>query len=247
MKILHIESSTTFLRLLSDLLSAFDLTQVTDFKQATQQIRAHQFDLIISAAQVNERGAIEFCAKLRQQTQYRAIPFIIYAEEVKKIQNSAATNGVSRLLQKSLLTKDLPLIIAELRDPPKEPKQEAVKNVLHIEDNLVLRILMKKIIESLPGYDYFESDNGASARENIAKIKPNIILLDINLPDTDGWTLAKEFRHHPSLKVDKIIAVSGEIMSDEKKQKSQSLFDAFLAKPFNVNSVSDALESTSKK
>jgi CheY-like chemotaxis protein len=114
-------------------------------------------------------------------------------------------------------------------------------SVLYIEDNKVLQILMKNFVSSIDNVTISLATTGEEGMQQILQHSPDILLLDLNLPDTDGWSLAEKIRQTDTGHTLKIIAVTGEIMNQEKKQNAETLFDGFIAKPFNKERIDNVI------
>ena len=62
------------------------------------------------------------------------------------------------------------------------------KLILHVEDNLENRILVRRLLMS-DGYEVLEAENAQQAIKLLETNNPDLILMDINMPDIDGYTL----------------------------------------------------------
>ena len=69
-------------------------------------------------------------------------------------------------------------------------------NILIVDDEPMIRESLKKILE-IEGYDVFEAANGRAACEIVSKILPDLILLDVNMPEMDGFEVMKVLRNNP--------------------------------------------------
>ena len=105
--------------------------------------------------------------------------------------------------------------------------------VLYIEDNGANRQLVQFILERK---DYLSLICAADGKSGILAAKtqlPDIILLDISLPDIDGYAVLAELRQDSATKDIPVIAVSGDYPSDLQDNILFS-FDKFLSKPIEV-------------
>jgi len=129
--------------------------------------------------------------------------------------------------------------------PPSSQKQltpdQQTIDILYIEDNTANRLLMKKIIKSQSRYTYNEEKTGVEGIQAALKIKPQIILLDINLPDMDGFEVYKELKKHNLTETTKVIIISANAMpNDVSKGQSPEFFD-YITKPIDQNKLLDAI------
>ena len=112
-------------------------------------------------------------------------------------------------------------------------EQEASVDLLYIEDNSTNCLLMRKIISRHPQFKYSEAFNGTDGIDMALSIKPKIILLDINLPDMDGFEVFKKLQQHKRLASTKVIIVSANAMpQDISKGQKLGIFD-YVTKPIN--------------
>jgi two-component system cell cycle response regulator DivK len=71
--------------------------------------------------------------------------------------------------------------------------------ILYIEDNVGNRLLVRRVLEA-EGYSVMEAVDGPSGLRVAAEEQPDLILLDINLPEIDGYDLARRLRDIPALR-----------------------------------------------
>ena len=105
-------------------------------------------------------------------------------------------------------------------------------HLLYIEDNSANRLLIKKIIGSKTNFQYHEAFTGEAGIKLALDIQPDIILLDINLPDINGYEVYQQLKTHPFTQSSKIIAVSANAMPNDI-EKGQAEFCAYITKPIN--------------
>ena len=114
------------------------------------------------------------------------------------------------------------------------------KVVLVIEDNLLNMKLMKSLLQ-LGDFEIREAADAESGIELAKKIKPDLILMDIQLPGMDGLSATQIIRNDPSLKAVPIVAVTSYAMhGDEQKAKSAGC-SGYIAKPIDTRSFLDTI------
>lgn len=108
-------------------------------------------------------------------------------------------------------------------------------NILVAEDNLINMLLCKKMIQSiLPNSTIFEAENGKKALEILDKESVNLILLDIQMPEKNGYETSSEIRKNKKLKNLPIIALTAGIMLGEKDKCLEYGMDDYISKPFKT-------------
>ena len=84
------------------------------------------------------------------------------------------------------------------------------------------------------GYDVHIAIDGKDGLEKAHQIQPDLILLDLALPEMDGWTLAKELKNDMLTHKIPIVAISAHSMEKSQRKAFEAGCDAFIAKLFSV-------------
>ena len=82
-------------------------------------------------------------------------------------------------------------------------------------------------------YEITEAENGEEALAAIAKQRPDLILMDIQLPIMDGYTATSRIKADPALRSIPIIAVTSYVLSGEEKKARAAGCDDYVPKPFS--------------
>jgi two-component system cell cycle response regulator DivK len=107
-------------------------------------------------------------------------------------------------------------------------------HILYIEDNPANRMLVKRVLEA-EGFLVTGATDGPSGLELAAQIQPDLILLDINLPEIDGYELAKRFRDTPGLQKVPILAVTANVMKGDRERTLAAGCDGYIQKPIDID------------
>ena len=118
--------------------------------------------------------------------------------------------------------------------------------VLYIEDNAENRMLVKRVLEA-EGYSVTEAVDGPSGLEIAAQIRPDIILLDICLPEMDGYDLARRFRDTPDLQQIPILAITAKVMKGDREETLAAGCDGYIQKPIDVDRLPDQVRAALQK
>jgi len=110
----------------------------------------------------------------------------------------------------------------------------AEKKVLHIEDNLENRILIRRLLVS-ENYNVFEAENARQALDILADTTPDLILMDINMPDVDGYALTAELKSRPDFYKIPIVAITANVMRGDREKVFKSGCDGYIEKPIDVD------------
>lgn len=104
--------------------------------------------------------------------------------------------------------------------------------VLVIEDNEQNLYLVRFILER-NGYEVFAAPDGRSGIETASSLRPDLILLDIQLPEMDGYTVARNLRQDPALANTPIIAVTSYAMVGDREKVMEAGCDGYIEKPID--------------
>ncbi len=107
-----------------------------------------------------------------------------------------------------------------------------------IESN---RLLLKEICKEM-GMETLEAENGRQALDIIKLHVPDLILMDVRMPEMDGYEAVEIIKNDPSLKKIPVIAVTASVMSSDKAMINKARFDGYLRKPIILNELTDNLK-----
>lgn len=114
-----------------------------------------------------------------------------------------------------------------------------MEKILVVDDIVTNRILLRQTLVALNNYEVVEAVNGKEAIEQFEKEKPDLILMDIMMPDIDGCQAAAVIKKNMGDDYTPIIFVTALSAEDSLATALESGGDDFISKPFNV----DVLES----
>jgi CheY-like chemotaxis protein len=111
-------------------------------------------------------------------------------------------------------------------------------NVLYIEDNPDNMMLVQRALEAR-GYRLLKAVNGLSGVEVAERESVDLILLDINLPDIDGYEVARRLRQSPktSLLHIPIIAITANALKGDAEKALNAGCDVYMSKPINIREL----------
>jgi two-component system cell cycle response regulator DivK len=109
-------------------------------------------------------------------------------------------------------------------------------SILYIEDNFDNRILIKRVLEA-EGYTVIEADNGRTGLELARANKPDLILMDINLPDVDGYECTTRLRQMDGMSQIPIIALTANVMTGDHEKALAAGCDDYIPKPVDIDQL----------
>ena len=111
-------------------------------------------------------------------------------------------------------------------------------NVLYIEDNPDNMMLVKRALEAR-GYRLLQAPNGLKGVELAENQDVDLILLDINLPDIDGYEVANRLRNSTKVSLTRvpIIAITANALKGDAEKALSSGCDVYMSKPINIREL----------
>ena len=108
--------------------------------------------------------------------------------------------------------------------------------ILYVEDTPANRLLIRRVLE-VEGYTVAEAENASAALEFVATQTPNLILMDINMPDVDGYTLTAQMKTFPELMNVPIVALTANVMKGDRERTLAVGCDGYIQKPVDVDEL----------
>jgi CheY-like chemotaxis protein/nucleoside-triphosphatase THEP1 len=113
--------------------------------------------------------------------------------------------------------------------------------VLLVDDEDILRRVMKDLLVR-EGYDVVEAGTGAEALDQVDRHAPDVIVLDLNLPGIDGYTVLSTLRSRPATQRIPVVVLTAKGDEDNEVRVFELGADDFLTKPFRAKALSKRLE-----
>ena len=116
-----------------------------------------------------------------------------------------------------------------------------MSTILIVEDNEKNMKLVRDILRH-KGHATLEAATGEEGVRLALAHRPELILMDIQLPDIDGIEALRRIRAESELDAIPVIAVSASVMPDDQQKIVTSGFDAFVAKPINLKQFQETVQ-----
>jgi len=114
--------------------------------------------------------------------------------------------------------------------------------VLCVEDNPVNLLLVRELLALRPHVTLHEAEDGASGIERALEARPDVVLLDLQLPDVDGIEVMKRLRREPAMEGSIYVALSANAMPDQIAAARAAGFDDYWTKPIDFASFLAAID-----
>ncbi len=242
-KIMVVDDDSTILELLQSRLehNAYQVQTATDGVQALAQIRDNPPDLIILDACMPQMDGLKFVDEIRWNTHLRSIPVLVLTGQPKS-RPAFMELGVRWVMTKpfeaSLLVKRVDMIL-QMRSVP------CRKQVMVIDDDPDIVELIETRLR-VNDYDVITAENGATALHQIKDVQPDAIVLDIMMPDMDGFQVCQTLKSDTRCRDIPIIVLSGLTSKSDRKMVRQIKADAYLPKPFQAAQLLETVNQLAK-
>ena len=114
------------------------------------------------------------------------------------------------------------------------------KTVLIVEDNELNMKLFHDLLEA-HGYNTIETRNGIEALDLARKHKPDLILMDIQLPEVSGLEVTKWLKEDDELKSIPVVAVTAFAMKGDEERIRRGGCEAYISKPISIGTFIDTI------
>ncbi|HLA07079.1 MAG TPA: response regulator [Anaerolineales bacterium] len=112
--------------------------------------------------------------------------------------------------------------------------------ILIVEDNMDNYELVRFILERA-GYDVFLAVNGRDGVDAARYQKPDLILMDLGLPEMDGWTASEKLKEEESTKDIPLYALTAHTLPRDRFHALEAGCDGYFSKPIHVDSFLEAI------
>jgi two-component system CheB/CheR fusion protein len=119
----------------------------------------------------------------------------------------------------------------------------ADSRILVVDDSTDIAETMADVL-SLKGHTVKTASSGQAALDVAASFRPTTVLLDIGMPDLDGYTVAERLRRLPGLEATTFVAISGYGAAEHRIRAKEAGFDLYLVKPVDYASLEQVLQQS---
>jgi two-component system cell cycle response regulator DivK len=118
--------------------------------------------------------------------------------------------------------------------------------VLIIEDNVDNYELVRFLLERLD-YDTVWARSGREGIDMAKTLRPDLVLMDLTLPEMDGWTATERIKNDPATMHIPVIALTAHTLPGDRKRALDAGCDGYLSKPVNISLFNETIEGTLAK
>ncbi len=261
-RVLIVDDNATNRRILQAILTASGCAceSACGGTEALESLRAaaadgHPFDVVVLDIQMPGMDGYQVEQAIRGDAGYGQ-PRILLLSSIGAPQPRARGDGafvyLSKPVKQSVLLATLGTMLGEQRSPENPPapqprlpvpdRRRARGRVLVVEDNAVNRKVVEGIL-TRRNYDVGTAENGRAAMELLTRKAFDLVLMDVQMPEMDGFEATRRIRADARLRGMPIVAMTAHAMKGDRERCLEHGMDDYLTKPVKA----DALEETVQK
>lgn len=263
-----IDDSPQDSRLIRRLLSrhkSYRVFEAHDGQSGVELVREYQPDLVILDLMMPEMNGFDVLAALKTDPATRSTPVIVVTaktlngEERRKLEDQALSIWLKGSYQTAELIEHiiqelgdepLPQQAAEQRSPARKRRSQAKESadtythtILVIDDNPLDGRLVQRALEQQGKYRILQALTGEQAMTMIRQDRPDLILLDLMLPDTTGFELVKQIRRHkPTSSTPVIVLTAKDLTPSDRARLEQDVDSALFKGNIKRTSLQETIE-----
>lgn len=171
--------------------------------------------LIIMDVNFSEEAGWEILERLKRREDTCDIPVIIVSlsQEVER----AMQLGVYRFIRRPFMPDEL---VKAVQDAERESR---VERILIIDDQPESVRLLQQMLDEQGKFRVFSATNGMEGIAMVARRRPNLIILDLRMPEMDGFQVIRELRNNPETATIPIVVITGDTLNEEETTQLHNL------------------------
>lgn len=230
-------------------------------KEAIQKIEeakkpSKPFDLIITDYRMPEMDGMQFIKEIRKKLYRAELPIILMLSALEKslFQHEADKTGLYYLITKPVKLYELYGLLCSLFMKEKQANKKLsavpiIKKfgdstlVMVVEDDPINMMLISEVLRKM-GFQILKAENGRKALEILPHHQPELIFMDVNMPELDGFATTRLIRQMPEPHCSvPIIALTADAMQGDKERCMEAGMNSYISKPFRLEEIELVLKN----
>jgi CheY-like chemotaxis protein len=237
----HIGTATTLARAISQIGPGLEVIPATSAQEALERIQHAAADILITDMIMPEMTGLQLIEKLQNHPAGRpTFSFVITAYDVPGLRLTARQLNVTEVFNKPVNPERICQIIVQTIEKINQAKPAATEAVSQKPSTILIAddqpdnlLLLMRYLES-EGYNYIKARDGVETLEKVHMELPDLVLLDVNMPNKDGFTVLEEIRADPTVQHIPVIILTAARLDSIEVQFGLNLgADDYITKPFN--------------
>ncbi len=240
LNILVVDDDPVMRQLITDTLLTEGHTPVTagNAKEALGALEGSHLDAVVLDLMLPGRNGFDLLREIRATEAFAAIPVLVLTVKDlsdRERQTLAALNAP--IFEKGPGWR--PALLQRLR---LIPRASAGKRVLIVDDNPAGRELVREYLKDHVA-SISEAGDGREALAKMRSDRPDLVLLDIQMPEMDGYEVLREIRRDPALQNLRVVALTAFAMQGDRQRSLAAGFDDYITKPATAAKLKAQLKS----
>jgi CheY-like chemotaxis protein len=237
----HLGTATTLARAISQIGPGLEVIPATGGQEALERVKHTAADILITDMIMPDMTGLQLIEKLQNNPAGRpTFSFLITAYDVPGLRLTARQLNVTEVFTKPINPERICQIIlqtigklVQAKPASNEPRLRKQCTLLIADDQPDNVLLLARYLEN-EGYHYIEAKDGLEALEKVHNEKPDLVLLDVNMPNKDGFAVLEEIRADPTVQHIPVIILTAARLDSIEVQFGLNLgADDYITKPFN--------------
>ena len=214
------------------------------------------FDLVITDFSMPGIDGIQFTKEVRKRFLGKEQPVFLMLSALEKslFQHEAEEAGIQQILTKPVKLYELYGLLCSLYMEEKKASKPLVtvpiikkfgqsSLVMVVEDDPINMMLITEVLRKM-GFNILKAENGKKALEILPQHHPELIFMDVNMPELDGFATTRLIRQMPEpYRSIPIIALTADAMQGDKERCIDAGMNSYISKPFRLEEIELALKS----
>lgn len=237
----HPTTASTLARAISQSWPKVDVISAANGKAALERVNGEAVDLIITDMMMPDMNGLELIEKLQSHPDGRpAYTILVTAYDVPGLKETARRLKVDETIIKPVRPERICQIVGrvleqiECVESPGQPKENQARSKILVIDDVPENVLRLARYLKKEGYALLNASSGVEALEVAHLEMPDLVLLDVDMPEKDGFEVLQEIRTDPVIGHMPVIILSDARPDSVDMQRSLNLgVDDYVAKPFD--------------
>ena len=210
-------------------------------REALNVLREEKPDVILLDLMMPEMDGFEVVAALQKDAGWRDIPVIVITSlDLNAKDRERLNSGVQSVLVKEKfrpedLVERIRRLVPSQAGSPQSDGSGIVTKLLYVEDNDDNIYMLKMRLELLGDFEVLTAENGERGCEVAAAERPDIILMDLEMPVMDGWEATRRLKGNPQTRDIPVIAFSAHALAGQREKALAAGCDEFDTKPIEFD------------
>lgn len=227
---------------LSDL--GYDVNFAKDGEEGIRKYRTLRTDLMIADLMLPKVHGFEVCHQVKSDSQTKDTKIIVVSSKNKKEDVLKCFEiGMDDYMIKPFSMLEPEGRIKSLFDDSRRCKTELImKKVLIADDERALRVLIAGTLE-ISNFKVLEASNGTDAIKIIEQDRPDLVILDVMMPDMTGYEVCKYIKFNKIFSETKVIILTSKGLMKDVMAAKDARADCYMSKPFSPAELLTTVES----